>query len=830
MNSNSHSGGANSGSDSSFRDSAADAASGAGYSTLDESARLARQALDTALSGRFDSEKGMTAPDGLLNFKTYGGSAKKYKVGDLVDGTYELTALLGTGGMGIVFACRHKVLNKDYALKLIHRADIDGLVLSRFKAEAVALARLNHPGIVGIHNMGLDQDGNVYYVMDLLSGETLDARLRRSGPMDMQTAIALFMQVADALGSAHAHNIVHRDVKPSNLMLVYQESGAPLVKLVDFGIARLSGVAVQTQTATGTVFGTPFYMSPEQCEGRKIDQRSDIYSLGCTLFEALTGKPPFRGGNPFQTFYMHQTIAPPPLSSAYPDGKFSAALEACLEKMLAKQPNERYQDMNQLKHDFERILAGKEIFAPQTGSRVTTEQKKPSGSFTFGLPTMEFPVNAAGSAAPTSDLPARQQIAEGGTARILDRKLTTSEASVEELPARTNAGLLGVGLKVAVLMALVLGAAAALTYAYLRKPTEPERILAGQIKRDLVEINTPIGVGVKPYAMNSIFKSPRQVAGGGLDLAGATEAEFDKVDTYYFIRYKPAEQAFRFALQKFLAQKTQRYYLKSRGVFKFPDQFILGEISVAGRKPVHALGTVSAPPGSDVVFYLNAGTREYPQVIYGFGPDDLTGLEMQTEEPRRILTEVKSWRRLKHLSFFNSLTKVWPGFERYDESPISDRFLGEINSLSSLTSLGLCGPKVTGKAILQMSLLKQLRCLQLKRIADAEPLLASLEKYPNLKEIWLVAMDTTDDDLEYLVKMKNLETLRIRRGHITPSSLGYFKRMSKLKRLYIDKHWTESDLSAFKKALPFCQFESIYDVSYMELLPKQETSRIPEDY
>lgn len=251
---------------------------------------------------------------------------------------------------------------------------------------------------------------------------------------------------------------------------------------------------------------------------------------------------------------------------------------------------------------------------------------------------------------------------------------------------------------------------------------------------------------------------------------------------------------------------------------------------MAGRKPVHALGTVSAPPGSDVVFYLNAGTREYPQVIYGFGPDDLTGLEMQTEEPRRILTEVKSWRRLKHLSFFNSLTKVWPGFERYDESPISDQFLGEINSLSSLTSLGLCGPKVTGKAILQMSLLKQLRCLQLKRIADAEPLLASLEKYPNLKEIWLVAMDTTDEDLKYLVKMKNLETLRIRRGHITPASLGYFKRMSKLRRLYIDKHWPEADLAAFKKALPFCQLESIYDVSYMELLPKQETSRIPEDY
>lgn len=822
MNSNSHSGGANSGRDNSFRESAGEAASGAAYSAMDE----------TSLSGRYAREESEGSRDGLLNFKTYGGVAKKYKVGDLVDGTYLLTALLGTGGMGIVFACRHKVLNKDYALKLIHRADIDGLVLSRFKAEAVALARLNHPGIVGIHNMGLDQDGNVYYVMDLLSGETLDARLRRSGPMDMQTAVALFMQVADALGSAHAHNIVHRDVKPSNLMLVYQEAGAPLVKLVDFGIARLSGIPVQTQTATGTVFGTPFYMSPEQCDGRKIDQRSDIYSLGCTLFEALTGKPPFRGGNPFQTFYMHQTIAPPPLSSAYPDGKFSAALEACLEKMLAKQPNERYQDMNQLKHDFERILAGKEIFAPLSGSRVTTELKKPSGSFTFGLPTMEFPVNAAGFAAPTSDLPAGQQIAEDATARYGVRKLTAAETCFEEVPARDNAGLLAVVFKVALLIVLVLGAAAALTYTYFKRPSVPEKILDKQTRRDLVEINAAVGArdGAKPYTMNGVLRSQRQAVDGGLDQAGATEAEYNAVDTYFLFRYKPQEQAYRFALQKFIDKKIQPYYVKSAGVFKFPEEFILGEISVVGRKPVHALGKVSAPPGSDVVFYLNAGTREYPQILDGFRSDDLTGLEMQTEEPQPILSKVRNWKRLKHLSFFNSLTKVLPKYERYDESPISDRFLREIDRLSSLNSLGLCGPNVTGKAILQMSLLKKLQCLQLKRIAGAEPLLASLEKYPNLKEIWLVAMGTTDNDLEYLVKMKNLETLRIRRGHITPASLGYFKRMSKLKRLYIDKHWSEADMSAFKKALPFCQFESIYDVSYMELLPKQETRRIPEDY
>ncbi len=330
--------------------------------------------------------------------------------------------------------------------------------------------------------------------------------------------------------------------------------------------------------------------------------------------------------------------------------------------------------------------------------------------------------------------------------------------------------------------------------------------------------------------MNSILNSPRRVAGGGLDQAGATEAEFEKVDTYYFIRYKPNEQSFRFALQKFLSQKVQPYYLNSRRAFNFPEQFILGEISVAGAKPVHAIGTVYAPPGGDVTFFMNAGTRSYPQILNGFGPDDLTGLEMQTEEPMRVLATVRAWKRLKHLSFFNSLTKVWPGFERYDESPISDRFLPLIDNLTDLKSLGLCGPNVTGPAILRLSLLKELQCLQLKRISGARPLLAALQKYPNLKELWLVAMDTTDEDLEYLVKMENLETLRIRRGHITPASVSYFKRMPRLKQLYIDKHWTEPELVAFKKALPFCRFESIYDLSYLELLPKQETGKIPEEY
>jgi serine/threonine protein kinase len=294
------------------------------------------------------------------------GMTKVYSTGDIVDNSYRLLSLLGTGGMGVVFHCQHLILGKEYALKLLAADKLSAESWSRFQSEAKALARLHHPGVVGIHNMGIDAQECPYYVMDLLEGQSLSQIVNDNRRLPVARALPIFIQLADALDSAHQQGIIHRDIKPSNVM-VLQEKNGDKVKLVDFGIARLSNRGVgsafdsQNKTAAGTVFGTPYYMSPEQSLGKPVDHRSDIYSLGCALFEALTGLPPFCGNNAFETILMHQTNEAPSLNSVYPQGKFSSSLETAVAKMLKKDVEERYQSMKQVAHDLSRIQEGKSI-------------------------------------------------------------------------------------------------------------------------------------------------------------------------------------------------------------------------------------------------------------------------------------------------------------------------------------------------------------------------------------------------------------------------------------------------------------------------------------
>ncbi len=308
------------------------------------------------------------------------GMTKVYSTGDIVDNSYRLLSLLGTGGMGVVFHCQHLILGKEYALKLLAADKLSAESWSRFQSEAKALARLHHPGVVGIHNMGIDAQECPYYVMDLLEGQSLSQIVKDNRRLPVTRTLPIFIQLADALDSAHQQGIIHRDIKPSNVM-VLQEKNSDKVKLVDFGIARLSNRGVgnafdsQNKTAAGTVFGTPYYMSPEQSLGKPVDHRSDIYSLGCALFEALTGLPPFCGGNAFETILMHQTNEAPSLNSVYPQGKFSSSLETAVAKMLKKDVAERYQSMKQVAHDLSRIQEGKSIGFEKSGNRNDAEPK-----------------------------------------------------------------------------------------------------------------------------------------------------------------------------------------------------------------------------------------------------------------------------------------------------------------------------------------------------------------------------------------------------------------------------------------------------------------------
>ncbi len=283
---------------------------------------------------------------------------------DLVGENYEIISLLGVGGMGYVYRVRHRILQKLFAMKTLNSQQVTEIAWRRLQVEAQAIARINHPNIVGIHNLGLHEDRLPYYVMDLLDGEALADRLKREHTLSLAQALPLFIEVCSGLAYAHKKGIIHRDIKPGNIILLRQpDSAGATVKIVDFGIAKLSGVCdpnIQHLTSIGEVFGSPYYMSPEQCIGGRIDARSDIYSLGCTLFETLVGHPPFKGANPVRTMILHQSQEPPTLSTA--SGKsFPHSIEHVVASLLAKAPMDRYQSLEKVAHDLRAIEAGREL-------------------------------------------------------------------------------------------------------------------------------------------------------------------------------------------------------------------------------------------------------------------------------------------------------------------------------------------------------------------------------------------------------------------------------------------------------------------------------------
>ncbi len=260
-------------------------------------------------------------------------------------GDYVVDRELGRGGMGVVYAATHAGLGKRVAVKvLLTDVSRDAELLERFKNEARAASAIEHPSIVEIHTVGHEGDA-VYIVMELLQGESLAARLRARGAMSIVDAVGLARQCANALDAAHRVGIVHRDLKPDNVFLVpdIEVAGGERVKLLDFGIAKLVGADTSSsvaRTVTGAILGTPHYMSPEQCEGaREVDARSDLYSLGCMLFQMVTGRLPFHSAGIGGLIGMHLHVAPPMLRSIRPD--VPLPLDDLVNRLLAKAPEDR---------------------------------------------------------------------------------------------------------------------------------------------------------------------------------------------------------------------------------------------------------------------------------------------------------------------------------------------------------------------------------------------------------------------------------------------------------------------------------------------------------
>jgi serine/threonine-protein kinase len=275
-------------------------------------------------------------------------SSPSIAVGQTI-GNYTITAKLGEGGMGVVYLAEHPVIGRKVAMKAIHpELSRNPEVVSRFVTEAKAVNQIGNEHIVDIHDFGTTAEGDFYFIMEFLQGEALADRLRRESVIDPARVLAIASQVADALAASHTHGIIHRDLKPENIFLIQKGASKDFVKVLDFGLAKLTlgDDKVSHKTRTGSVMGTPYYMSPEQCEGKpNIDHRADIYSLGIIMFEMMTGKVPFGGEGYGEIIVKHITQPVPSPRAINP--RLSAAHEAILLRALAKNREERFRSMEE---------------------------------------------------------------------------------------------------------------------------------------------------------------------------------------------------------------------------------------------------------------------------------------------------------------------------------------------------------------------------------------------------------------------------------------------------------------------------------------------------
>ncbi|HEV8683599.1 MAG TPA: Stk1 family PASTA domain-containing Ser/Thr kinase [Actinomycetota bacterium] len=271
-------------------------------------------------------------------------------------GRYEIDSVLGEGGMAKVFRGTDKVLGRTVAVKVLapHFAK-DQQFVARFRREAQAAAALNHPNVVSVYDTG-SEDGIHWIVMEYVDGRTLKDVIREEGRLLPERAVEIAQSVCMALASAHEKGLVHRDIKPGNIMLT--PSGE--TKVMDFGIARATAGA-DTLTQTAAVLGTAAYLSPEQAQGKPVDARSDIYAVGCVLFEMLTAHPPFEGESPVAIAYKHVRETPTPPSRFNRD--VPKELDAIVLKCLAKNPDNRYQTTREMAEDLHRLARGQPVTA-----------------------------------------------------------------------------------------------------------------------------------------------------------------------------------------------------------------------------------------------------------------------------------------------------------------------------------------------------------------------------------------------------------------------------------------------------------------------------------
>lgn len=688
----------------------------------------------------------------------------QYSPGEVLGGTYKIIDFLGQGGMGFVYRVEHLLLAKELALKVLRSDQVSEVIWRRFQTEAQAIARLDHANIVKIYDMGQTEDGVPYYTMDLLVGESLADYLDQNDFLAVEQALPLFRQICAGLAYAHDRGIIHRDIKPPNIMLL--EGSQLTVKIVDFGIAKLNidGQPGQGLTRPGEVFGSPLYMSPEQCLGLPIDHRTDIYSTGITFFEALTGRAPFIGRSAVETTAMHQSDLPPSLKDIG-EIDYPKELERIVAKMLAKAPEQRYQSLADTAKD---LLLLERSLGRLTHSH--SDSHSSSRSQASNLSVDE-----------TQDSADLEDVEQSLTERI--------KSSAKPLAA--------------VLLTLVV--TAVIVHQILSSPPKPAKLPAS------------------PEATNKTATNKEQTAKQNLSAtdtsARPTEAIESEDDVFIRQRAKKLDPMFA---PEIGPNKPQFSKVIGRGAaamrrFSMPEEFSLGTIKYGlhAAKQHKAQGTFELPENEVREFHPNQPAVTHSMILRRFRDGDFQ--IFNCEKIQGAHDDL-----IDNISHINSITSL-----QMNGNDFTNASIKYIEKLTKLKNLGVTQTAITGQALAESNipsrihrinlsnedataLVKAMRNSQKATYLSLEasniggPEIEILSTMPQLTRLEIGCNKLNDNDLKPLAKLKKLQILELTGcRQLTAGIIPTMIQLPKLQRLKLSlNNWSAKEKKLLYQALP----------------------------
>lgn len=692
------------------------------------------------------------------------------QVGTTIDDKYQILSIIGRGGMGAVYRAQQKYLGKDFALKILDLHQRNEATARRFRQEARTAAQLQHPNLVEVHDFGEFGDEQPYLVMDLIEGTTLSEVLKSKGSLSIEYVVSLCIQICFGLMYAHDKGVVHRDIKPGNIMLLHPERqpAEGSVKIVDFGIAKLmqsEAGEMHALTQTGELFGSPIYMSPEQCKGAAVDKRSDIYSLGCVVYECLTSTPPFLGDTAMSTMLRRLSEKPASLKEATLGGEFPAALERVVSKMLATNPEDRYQELGSLVKD---LIA---IQRPDDGVRVSSASKE------------RAPKDETKGVGKTMQLIVAGIIACALTA-IFDR--TVIYPSYFEPNDRA-----------------------------ISKAISGENI-AGK-ETGTLSTSTGAGNGIRdtfPLANSTEFDQVTNSASRVSAFVGSVVDDPLAGTGFKSVGFPPGAQKITRPILVMGDKNGERQEF----IF-FPDDF--GKIYFGDHESRKAHGPVAIPPGVPIKLKFNEG--------FGTNPDALQNITamnlVRVDFPGKYQIKDENISRVDKLK--NTLEEI-----SIEEAQIKS--LRPLYEAKKLVSLEAGCTLLPSSEFLQLKGFPQLTLLSFGPMPNAEVIfnelaksnnikvlsyqgeillpngakqdfsskqIAALSKLKSLKKLTIQCCPAFDDKkLEELLPLRNLELLKISDCSLSSKSVETLSKFKKLKTLMIDdEKFTPGDVAIFKR-------------------------------